>query len=139
MVIEVKNLVKKYDDLTAVDDISFDVKSGEIFGLLGPNGAGKTTTLEIMETLRKPSSGRVLVDGINVSEHPWEVKSRIGVQLQEAGFYPDLTLVELLKMFAGLYQVDIGDPVKIIKKYNLEEKRKVIWQKLSGGQKTRFT
>ena len=139
MVIEVKNLVKKYEDLIAVDDISFEVKRGEVFGLLGPNGAGKTTTLEIMETLRKPSSGRVTVDGVDVVSHPWEVKSRIGVQLQDAGFYPDLTLIELLKMFAGLYQVDIGDPVEILKKFNLEEKRKVFWQKLSGGQKQRFS
>ena len=108
-------------------------------GLLGPNGAGKTTTLEIMETLRKPSSGKVLVDGIDVALHPWEVKSRIGVQLQDAGFYPDLTLIELLKMFAGLYQVGIGDPVEILKKYNLEEKKNVFWQKLSGGQKQRFS
>lgn len=139
MVIEVKNLIKKYEDLIAVDDISFEVKRGEVFGLLGPNGAGKTTTLEIMETLRKPSSGRVTVDGVDVVSHPWEVKRAIGVQLQNAGFYPDLTLVELLKMFAGLYQVDIGDPVEILKKFNLEEKRKVFWQKLSGGQKQRFS
>lgn len=139
MVIEVKNLIKKYEDLIAVDDISFEVKRGEVFGLLGPNGAGKTTTLEIMETLRKPSSGRVTVDGVDVVSHPWEVKRAIGVQLQDAGFYPDLTLVELLKMFAGLYQVDIGDPVEILKKFNLEEKRKVFWQKLSGGQKQRFS
>ncbi len=139
MVIEVKNLVKKYEDLIAVDDISFEVKRGEVFGLLGPNGAGKTTTLEIMETLRKPSSGRVTVDGVDVVSHHWEVKSRIWVQLQDAGFYPDLTLIELLKMFAGLYQVDIGDPVEILKKYNLEEKKNVFWQKLSGGQKQRFS
>lgn len=139
MVIEVKNLIKKYGDLIAVDDISFEVKRGEVFGLLGPNGAGKTTTLEIMETLRKPSSGRVTVDGVDVVSHPWEVKRAIGVQLQDAGFYPDLTLVELLKMFGGLYQVNIGDPVEILKKFNLEEKRKVFWQKLSGGQKQRFS
>ena len=139
MVIEVKNLVKKYEGITAVDNISFEVKRGEIFGLLGPNGAGKTTTLEIMETLRKPSGGKVVVDGIDVVTHPWEVKSRIGVQLQEAGFYPDLTLVELLKMFAGLYQVDIGNPVEILKNFDLEEKKDVFWQKLSGGQKQRFS
>ena len=139
MVIEVKNLVKKYEGITAVDNISFEVKRGEIFGLLGPNGAGKTTTLEIMETLRKPSGGKVVVDGIDVVTHPWEVKSRIGVQLQESGFYPDLTLVELLKMFAGLYQVDIGNPVEILKNFDLEEKKDVFWKKLSGGQKQRFS
>lgn len=138
-VINVKNLSRKYEKLMAVNNISFEVKEAEIFGLLGPNGAGKTTTLEIIETLRKPSSGKVEVDGIDVLEHPWEVKSRIGVQLQAAGFYPDLTLVELLKMFAGLYQIDIGNPVNILKKFSLEDKKKTFWQKLSGGQKQRFS
>ncbi len=138
-VIKVENLSRKYEDLMAVDNISFEVKEGEIFGLLGPNGAGKTTTLEIIETLRKPSSGKIEVDGVDVLKHPWEVKSRIGVQLQAAGFYPDLTLIELLKMFAGLYQINIGDPVDILKKFSLEDKKKSDWKKLSGGQKQRFS
>src|SRR4030067_3619475 len=105
MIIEITDLVKKYEDLVAVDRISFDVKQGEIFGLLGPNGAGKTTTLEIVETLRKPTSGKITVDGLDVLEDSWAVKSRIGVQLQDAGFYPDLTLVELLNIFGALNQV----------------------------------
>ncbi len=138
VVIKVENLTKKYEDVVAVDNISFEVAQGEIFGLLGPNGAGKTTTLEIIETLRKPTEGKIFVDGIDILEHPWEVKSRIGVQLQAAGFYPDLTLVELLKMFALLYQVKIN-PVEILKKFNLEEKKGSFWQKLSGGQKQRFS
>jgi len=137
-VIKVENLTKKYEDVVAVDNISFEVAQGEIFGLLGPNGAGKTTTLEIIETLRKPTEGKIFVDEIDILEHPWEVKSRIGVQLQAAGFYPDLTLVELLKMFALLYQVKIN-PVEILKKFNLEEKKGSFWQKLSGGQKQRFS
>ncbi len=139
-VIEVGHLVKKYDsDVVAVDDISFNVAQGEIFGLLGPNGAGKTTTLEIIETLRRPTSGKVTVDGIDVLEHPWEVKNRIGVQLQAAGFYPELSLVDLLKMFASLYQINIGDPVEILKKFSLEDKKKAFWNQLSGGQKQRFS
>lgn len=138
VVIKVENLTKKYEDVVAVDNISFEVAQGEIFGLLGPNGAGKTTTLEIIETLRKPTIGKIEVDGIDVLEHPWEVKSRIGVQLQAAGFYPDLTLVELLKMFSGLYQVKI-DPVTTLKRFSLEEKKNSFWQKLSGGQKQRFS
>src|SRR2546430_1749648 len=88
-IIKVKNLVKKFGDFTAVDNISFEVESGEIFGILGPNGAGKTTTLEIIETLQKQTSGVITVDDINTHEHPWEVKRRIGVQLQSAGFYPE--------------------------------------------------
>lgn len=139
-VIKVENLTKKYDSgVLAVNDISFEVRRGEIFGLLGPNGAGKTTTFEIIETLRRPTSGKIEVDGIDVLDHPWEVKRRIGVQLQAAGFYPDLTLVELLKMFAGLYQVDLEDPVKTLRKFELEDKKKSHWQQLSGGQKQRFS
>lgn len=139
VIIKVSNLTKTYDGVMAVDNISFGVNEGEIFGLLGPNGAGKTTTLEIIETLRKPTSGNVLLDGIDVLKHPWEVKSRIGVQLQAAGFYPELTLVDLLKMFADLYQVEIKDPVEVLKKFSLEEKKKSFWNQLSGGQKQRFS
>lgn len=139
VIIKVSNLTKTYDGVLAVDNISFGVNEGEIFGLLGPNGAGKTTTLEIIETLRKPTSGNVLLDGIDVLKHPWEVKSRIGVQLQAAGFYPELTLVDLLKMFADLYQVEIKDPVEVLKKFSLEEKKKSFWNQLSGGQKQRFS
>ena len=138
MIIKVNNLIKTYDGVNAVDDISFEVKEGEIFGLLGPNGAGKTTTMEIIETLRKPTSGDIHVDGIDIVKHPWEVKGRIGVQLQDAGYYPELTLVDLLKMFGDLYQVDV-DPAAILKKFSLEEKNKSPWNKLSGGQKQRFS
>ena len=136
-IIEVKNLVKKYDDLVAVNDISFDVYEGEIFGLLGPNGAGKTTTLEIMETLREKTSGEVLVDGLEVTKQKSEVKKIIGVQLQQSGFYPNLTLLELIKLFAGLYNMDI-DPMAILEMVELKEKAKAIYKNLSGGQKQRF-
>src|SRR5258708_17938269 len=112
-IISVSNLVKKFGNFTAVNDISFAVKEGEIFGILGPNGAGKTTTLEIMETLQKQTSGQVIVDDIDTVEHPWEVKRRIGVQLQTAGFYPELTLVELLKLFAAMYDVYV-DPLAML-------------------------
>src|SRR3972149_5986937 len=136
--VKVQDLVKKYEDLTAVDNISFEVYEGEIFGILGPNGAGKPTTLEIAETLRKPTSGQIEVDGLDILKNTWEVKSRIGVQLQAAGFYPDLTLVELLKMFGGLYQVEV-DPIAVLKRFALEDKKNAFWQKLSGGQKQRFS
>ena len=138
MIIKVNNLIKIYDGVPVVDNISFEVKEGEIFGLLGPNGAGKTTTMEIIETLRKPTSGNIFVDGIDILKHPWKVKRRIGVQLQDAGYYPELTLVDLLKMFGDLYQVDV-DPTAILKKFSLEEKNKSSWNKLSGGQKQRFS
>lgn len=136
-IIEVKNLVKKYDDLTAVNDISFDVYEGEIFGLLGPNGAGKTTTLEIMETLREQTSGEVLVEGLSVTTQKNEVKKIIGVQLQQSGFYPNLNLTELIKLFAGLYNIET-DPMEVLELVGLKEKSKAIYKTLSGGQKQRF-
>ncbi|MBA3724219.1 MAG: ABC transporter ATP-binding protein [Candidatus Levybacteria bacterium] len=137
-IISVTDLVKKYKDFTAVDGISFAVKEGEVFGILGPNGAGKTTTLEIMETLKELTSGEVLIDGINVKEHPWEVKRRIGVQLQSSAFYPELNLVELLDMFAAMYDVQI-DPMKMLKEVALEDKAKSYVKQLSGGQQQRFS
>ncbi len=77
---------------------------GEIFGLLGPNGAGKSTTLEIIETLRTKTSGDVIVDGFNLDKHPEEIKKMIGVQLQAAGYYPNLNLVELLQYVCRIVQ-----------------------------------
>ncbi|HEX6913590.1 MAG TPA: ATP-binding cassette domain-containing protein, partial [Chitinophagaceae bacterium] len=96
-IIAVKDLHKKYGDFHAVKGISFDVYEGEIFGLLGPNGAGKSTTLEIIETLREKTSGKVLVDGIDLDKSPNEIKKIIGVQLQTSGYYPGLNLVELVR------------------------------------------
>lgn len=137
-IISVKNLVKKYGNFTAVNGISFEVQPGEIFGLLGPNGAGKSTTLEIIETLRKKTSGEILVNGWSIDDAPEAIKKIIGVQLQTAGFYPNLTLTELIELFIGLYQVAI-DPLFLLKKVNLEEKAKAKFKQLSGGQKQRFS
>lgn len=137
-IISVSNLIKKYGDFTAVDDISFTVNQGEIFGILGPNGAGKTTTLEIMETLKPLTEGKVAIDGISVTEHPWEVKKRIGVQLQSSAFYPELSLVEILDMFAAMYNVKI-DPLAMLREVELEDKAKSTVKKLSGGQQQRFS
>lgn len=137
-VIEVKNLVKKYNNFTAVDEINFSVREGELFGILGPNGAGKTTTLEIIETLKSPTSGTVKVAGIDVTKDPFRIKELIGVQLQSAGFYPELTLVDLLHFFAALYDIKVN-PLEILKEFGLEEKKDSFWQKLSGGQKQRFS
>ena len=138
IIISVQNLVKTYGEFQAIDGISFDVQEGEVFGLLGPNGAGKTTTLEIIETLQRATSGSVHIDGINVAEHPAEVQSRIGIQLQSAGFYPGLSLIELLEMFGTMYSTKV-DPKAMLKRFNLEEKAKVPYNKLSGGQKQRFS
>jgi len=137
-IIEVKNLVKKYDTLTAVDGISFNVRDGEVFGLLGPNGAGKTTTLEIMETLRNKTSGEVFINGLSVDNDQSEIKKIIGIQLQAAGFYPNLYLNELIELFAGLYNVNT-DPDELLDLVNLREKKNSKFKELSGGQKQRFS
>lgn len=138
VIIQVKDLVKKYDDLEAVKGISFDVNKGEIFGLLGPNGAGKTTTLEIMETLREKTSGEVIIDGLSIDKDQNEIKRIIGVQLQSAGFYPNLYLYELIELFAGLYNVEVN-PDEMLKLVDLTEKKKSKFKELSGGQKQRFS
>ena len=113
IIISVKHLHKKYGDFEAVKGISFDVLQGEIFGLLGPNGAGKSSTLEIIETLRKKTSGIVTVDGFDLDKNPDEIKKIIGVQLQAAGFYPSLNLKELLNLFGGLYNRKV-DPLELL-------------------------
>jgi len=138
VIIQVKNLVKKYEDLEAVKGISFEVGKGEIFGLLGPNGAGKTTTLEIMETLREKTSGEVFIDSLSIDKDQNVIKRIIGVQLQAAGFYPNLYLYELIELFAGLYNVD-ADPDEMLKLVDLQEKKKSKFKELSGGQKQRFS
>ncbi|HEY1032279.1 MAG TPA: ABC transporter ATP-binding protein [Flavipsychrobacter sp.] len=137
-IIIVKDLVKKYGDFTAVKGISFEVKQGEIFGLLGPNGAGKTTTLEIIETLREKTSGEVWVDGKNLEKDAQDIKKIIGVQLQAAGYYPNLNLVQIIKLFAGLYNRDV-DPMVLLDTVNLRDKAKNKFKELSGGQKQRFS
>jgi ABC-2 type transport system ATP-binding protein len=137
-IIQVKDLTKSYGDFEAVKGISFDVYKGEIFGLLGPNGAGKSTTLEIIETLRQKSGGTVIVDGMNLDTDPEAIKKIIGVQLQTAGFYPNLNLTELIRLFVGLYQMEI-DPMELLAKVNLEDKAKSKFKELSGGQKQRFS
>ncbi|NCX95791.1 MAG: ABC transporter ATP-binding protein [Chitinophagia bacterium] len=137
-IISVSNLVKEYNGLVAVKGISFEVGQGEIFGLLGPNGAGKTTTLEIIETLRSKTSGTVIADGIDLDKSPQSIKNIIGVQLQAAGYYPNLNLKQTIDLFAGLYNKKI-DPLALLDKVNLRDKAKSKFKELSGGQKQRFS
>jgi ABC-2 type transport system ATP-binding protein len=137
-IIQVTDLVKKYDEFVAVKGISFDVKAGEIFGLLGPNGAGKTTTLEIIETLRPKTSGKVMVDGMDLDKSAHAIKNIIGVQLQAAGYYPNLNLKQIIDLFAGLYNRKI-DAMALLDTVNLRDKAKARYKQLSGGQKQRFS
>lgn len=137
--LEVHNLSKRYDTgLEAVKGISFSVQKGEVFGILGPNGAGKTTTLEMIEGLRSISEGSVILDGIDAAAHPYEVKQRIGIQLQSSAFFNNLTLRELLAMFADLYGSTI-DPMELLREVGLESKAGAVVKALSGGQKQRFS
>ena len=137
-IISVKDLKKNYGTFEAVKGISFDVLEGEIFGLLGPNGAGKSTTLEIIETLRDKTSGKITVDGIDLDNDPDKIKKIIGVQLQTSGFYPGLNLTELIKLFGGLYNQPVK-PMEFLKLVSLEDKAKNKYKELSGGQKQRFS
>ena len=137
-IISVSNLTKKYGDFEAVKGISFDVYEGEIFGLLGPNGAGKSSTLEIMETLREKTSGIVIVNGLDLDKDPGEIKKIIGVQLQTSGYYPGLSLTELIELFGGLYNRPVR-PLELLDMVNLRDKAKAKYKDLSGGQKQRFS
>jgi len=137
-IIQVRNLVKKYGDFPAVNNISFDVKRGEIFGILGPNGAGKTTTMEIMETLIEKSGGKVAIDGLDIDIYPEQVKQLVGIQLQHGGFLPDLTLIEILELFASIYNVDTN-PIELLQKVSLEDHSRDFVETLSGGQRQRFS
>lgn len=137
-IITVTDLVKNYGNFEAVKGISFEVYQDEIFGLLGPNGAGKSTTLEIIETLRQKSSGRVMVCGMDLDKEPDNIKKIIGVQLQTSGYYPGLTLVELIELFGGLYNQPVN-PLELLQLVNLADKAKNKFKELSGGQKQRFS
>lgn len=136
-VIEVKELSKYYGDLKAVDDISFETKKGEIFGILGPNGAGKTTTLEILEGLRKPSSGQIKVLGFDVASHIKEIKQRIGIQLQSTAFFDFLTCEETLTLFGSFYK-NSKSSSQLLDTVSLTPKAKTYVNNLSGGQKQRL-
>lgn len=137
-IIKVENLLKKYGSFTAVNDLGFEVQEGEIYGLLGPNGAGKTTTLEILETLRPKTSGKVWIDGKDLDHDAEGIKKIIGVQLQAAGYYPNLNLKELIALFAGLYNVKV-DTMQLLAEVQLQEKARNKFKELSGGQKQRFS
>ena len=137
-IIRVKELIKNYGNFQAVKGISFEVQEGEIFGLLGPNGAGKSTTLEIIETLREKTSGEVWVNGFNLDKDPDEIKKIIGVQLQTSGYYPNLKLTELIKLFGGLYNREV-EPMHLLEMVNLKDKANSKVKELSGGQKQRFS
>jgi len=136
--IRVEGLVKRYGSFTAVDQVSFTVNRGEIFGILGPNGAGKTTILEIIEGLQAPTQGRVTVLDLDISRHRNEVKARIGVQLQSSAYFDYLSLQEILSLLGTFYPKRI--PAKtLLEQVGLLDKAGSYVKHLSGGQVQRFT
>ena len=138
-----ENLVKKYEDATALDGISLQIEKGELFGLLGPNGAGKTTIINILCGLVKPTSGSATVCGYDVQEQTNKVKDLIGVCLQETAVYPYLTGAENIDLFGNLYTMN-KDTLKarrdmLLQKMGLEEEAKRKVSKYSGGMKRRLS
>ena len=103
--IVVENLTKKFGDFTAVDDVSFDVKEGEVFGFVGPNGSGKSTTIRMLCGILEPTGGNACVLGLDVLREPERVKEKIGYMSQQFGLYADLTVFENVEFYAGIYQV----------------------------------
>jgi len=137
-VIEVTNLSKSYGTVKAVDQISFDVSQGEVFGMLGPNGAGKTTTVEIIEGLRPADGGSATVLGMDVSKATRAVKERIGVQPQSPALFPTLTVQETIGFFANMYRKSLPAG-RILELASLQTSRNVLFKNLSGGQQQRLS
>mgnify|MGYP000904640342 FL=1 len=140
--IEVKNLTKKFGNFTAVDSINFNVRQGEIFGFLGANGAGKSTTIRMLIGILEPSSGDALVGGFSIKSQSDLVKKNIGYMSQKFSLYNDLTVVENIRFFAGIYGLD-GKKYEERKKWvlkvaNLENMENTITGSLPGGIKQRL-
>lgn len=139
---EVNDLKKHFEDVKAVDGISFKVRRGECFGFLGPNGAGKTTTINVLSCFMKPTAGKALVAGYDVVKETEEVKQHIGMCPQENIFYEELNVYENVMFFGKMYEVDRNllsqRADDLIKKVGLEDKRKTRSEKLSGGMKRRL-
>jgi len=135
--VQVENLVKRFGSFTAVDGVTFSVERGEVFGILGPNGAGKTTTLEIIESLQKPTEGRVSVLGLDVQSDAAKVKTRIGVQLQASAYYDYLNLKEILALLGSFYPSKVS-PESLLDQVGLSDKSASRMSDLSGGQRQRF-
>jgi len=139
--LEVRNLVKKYGEKLAVDDISFDIQEGEIFSLLGPNGAGKTTTISILSTLFSPSAGDASILGYSVTKNPMEVKRLIGVVPQEIALYDDMTALENLNFWGEMYGLSGGTlkarVKELLEQIGLADRAKERIKTYSGGMKRR--
>ncbi|WP_447002996.1 ABC transporter ATP-binding protein [Saccharothrix isguenensis] len=137
-IIEVVDLVKRYDRKVAVDGVSFAVDEGEIFGILGPNGAGKTTTVECIEGLRTPDGGSIRVDGLDPRRDRMELRTRVGVQLQRSELPDRIRVGEALDLYASFYR-DPADWRTVLARLGLADRVKTEYRELSGGQKQRVS
>jgi ABC-2 type transport system ATP-binding protein len=136
--VTITNLVKRYGSFTAVDDVSFSIRDGEIFGIIGPNGAGKTTTVECISGLRVPDSGSVSVYGLSPQRDRDKIREFVGVQLQESAMPPRLRVGEALELFASFYS-DPLDPREVLESLGIKHLERAAFKKLSGGQKQRVS
>ena len=141
-VVVARDLVKKFEDLTAVDHISFEIEQGEIFGFLGPNGAGKSTVIRMIQCVSPVTSGRLEVLGMDVRERPREIKARLGVAPQDNNLDPDFNVIQNLTSYARYFGMPKDRAVRraneLLEFMQLEEKRTVMIEKLSGGMKRRL-
>lgn len=135
-IVSVRDFHKTYGDFVAVDNISFEVKRGEIFGLLGPNGAGKTSTMESLEGLRSPNGGSLRVAGIDPAREARKLRTVIGVQLQSGGLPESITPDEAMKFFSAYHNV--APRYDLLERLGLYEKRKAQFHELSTGQQRRL-
>ena len=136
-VVRVEGIRKLYGRTVAVDDVSFEVRPGEIFGLIGPNGAGKTTTMECVEGLRSPDRGSIAVLGLDPVRDVYRLQDRIGVQLQEAQLQKRIKVREAVDLWASLYRKSVN-PERLLEQLGLVEKQNAWFMTLSGGQKQRL-
>jgi ABC-2 type transport system ATP-binding protein len=137
--LEVRDLHVSYGSKVAVDGVSFEIDDGEIYGLLGPNGAGKTTTLSAIEGLLRPQSGSIVLAGIDIRADSLRAKARMGVQFQSTSFQSELTIRQIVKLYAALYGVTLSGSqiVETLKSVGLGEEASKRHGQLSGGQQQR--
>lgn len=134
--ISISGLTVKYKDLVAVDNVSFSVKRGEIFGIIGPNGAGKTSALECIEGLRKAKEGEITVFGQKIRSRP-EFYSKVGVQLQETRLQDNMRVSEIIDLYKSFYPVS-ADGDELLERFDLAQKKKSAIKRLSGGQRQKL-
>ncbi|WP_338199160.1 ABC transporter ATP-binding protein [Candidatus Nephthysia bennettiae] len=136
--VSVQHLAKRYGPLIAIDDVSFSIREGEIFGIIGPNGAGKTTTVECISGLRVPDSGSISVFGLSPQKDRNRIRELVGVQLQESALPPRLKVGEAVRLFASFYSNPL-DPNELLESLGMKTMENSVFKSLSGGQKQRLS